>query len=78
MSAHRVKNRAKAKAKARARATKAATADSGRHRAPVTHEVPTWVTTSALTVGLGAALISGSGLAHADTAAASGSLLFVE
>ncbi|MGJ0118156.1 VCBS domain-containing protein [Williamsia sp. MIQD14] len=65
MSAHRVKNRAKAKA----RAAKAA----GRGRASSQrHEVPTWVKTSAMTVGLGAALIAGSGVAGADTTVGDG------
>ncbi|WP_163699775.1 hypothetical protein [Mycolicibacterium sarraceniae] len=44
--------------------------DDGQHGA---HAVPTWVANSALTVGLGAALINGSGLAHAEPAATSGS-----
>jgi hypothetical protein len=56
---HRTTNRAKA-------ATKVRTARRRAHQRHI--ETSTWLGTGAVTLGLGAALASGTGLAHADTA----------
>ena len=66
-SVHRAANRAKAKAKVRARD------GQGRHRAPAPHpDVTVWLGAGALTLGVGAAMFGGSGVAHAGTDGSSG------
>ena len=60
MSRHRITNRAKA--------VSARRVAEGRRRRPRRHpELSAWLGAGALTVGVGAALASGSGIAHADT-----------